>query len=183
MCVNYKVIGSVWQLTPIVKYGQALRWSTTFRIPSYRQAILVGWIWYRAAGRFDFCSLTNDWVITICCSCRVLYYAFLWWLRFTYLTKYWVDRLFCKCYLEQKIAYTKMLLAKKKVFLKLAFFSPLIFFSSCCFFLLCEVVLDIEGVPNLFYSFSFNHRSHLRTTQIQQCANIKIISCQNKLKQ
>lgn len=59
--------------------------------------------------------------------------------------------------------------------------SPLILSSDFFLFFRGEIILDIEGLPNLFWSLALNHISHCLAGQIKQTFNVQIVRCLKKI--
>lgn len=53
--------------------------------------------------------------------------------------------------------------------------SPLILPSDFFFLLRCEIILDIEGLPNLLWSFPLYHVGHRLASQIQKRLDVQVV--------
>jgi len=63
------------------------------------------------------------------------------------------------------------------------FLCPFVFSSYSFLFIGCKIILNIERLSDLFWSFTFNHGGNFCTSQIKQGFNVHVICGQNQLKQ
>lgn len=51
------------------------------------------------------------------------------------------------------------------------------------FFLLCEIILDVKGLPDLLWGLAFDHVSNRLAGYVQQSFDIQIVCSQNQFKE
>lgn len=53
--------------------------------------------------------------------------------------------------------------------------APLVFFADLLFFLRCEIIFDVERLPDVFWSLAFDHIGHRFACHVQQAFDVQVI--------